>query len=624
VTYLQAQKAYNSSPLGISASSITMLNDSLEPSDSALDNFHYYKPAFFMQDLGNLASPYQLRYFTQPEPMGFQTGWFKPSLYFHTSAFARYYKATIPYTLASYSSGQRPANELDFLQVVRLMHTQNWGPLFNIGVDINANRCNGFSTNASARTGSGMVFAWFHTPNSRYQVLANAVFNSASNNINGGIYSDSIYENTYGLTKEDRGLLTDSSFFKYRGSEYFLKQFYRFGKENVTFKSRIVKRDSMVTDTIRNINAKLQVGHNISFSNEAWSYKDNIKYGSGFYRYYYFDSLHTHDTLHHYKLCNILDADIRLNEKSQIYFAAENRLHWLNNQQQPFMMNEDLAKAVYHQDLFKVDSGLFSGFTASAVYFFFNTYNELSGGDYDMNAKLELGGVKFHSEIKTGVNASSPTLEQVYFPGNHFYWYNNGFHKMKTVFAEMKFRWVPFASELTGYIASINNLKYFTGAPTISVNESGKLNYASLRWRQKIHLFSLTYLHDIIFQYSGNQAALPVPQYLYHGSFMYDEFWFNKALHIQFGISLDYFSKYYAPGFMPSLNVFYSQMEKQIGNYPQFDAFLNMQIQRVRLFFMSEHFNQDLPGFSTAGYSSLHYPLARRAFRFGISWSFYN
>ena len=32
--------------------------------------------------------------------------------------------------------------------------------------------------------------------------------------------------------------------------------------------------------------------------------------------------------------------------------------------------------------------------------------------------------------------------------------------------------------------------------------------------------------------------------------------------------------------YMPSLTTFYRQSEKQLGNYPYFDAFLNVQLKR--------------------------------------------
>jgi hypothetical protein len=621
---LHAQRAYNSSPLSISANDITLLADSMQPADSALENFQFYRPSFFMQDLGNVASPYRLRYIEKPDATGFNTGWFRPDLYFHHARQARYYKAILPYTLAGYTSGQRPSNGLDFLQIVSLMHTQNWGKLFNIGVDIDAFRCNGFSTNAEARTGSGQLFAWFHTPNFRYQVLGNAVFNSASNNINGGIFSDSIYENTSGLTKEDRGLLSDSSFYKYRGREYFLKQFYRFGKETVSTQTHAVKRDSLRIDTIRNIETRFQLSHEILFTNDAWSYTDNVKPSAGFYKNYYFDSLHTHDTLHQRKLSNLVEVTIRPLSQAMISVGFENRLHWINNQGQSFIMNEDLARAAYRQQVFRKDSGLYSFINANAVYYLFNTYHEFSSGDYNINARLDLNGRRFVSWLGAGANAQSPLLREIYFPGNHFYWYNASLSKEQTDFMEATLKWLPFHSELTAYIASINHRKYFDNAPDLALQESGTFTYSSIRWRQKLRFHSITWLHDLYLQRSGDQSALPVPEVLFHGTLMYDEQWFNKALHIQFGVSMDYFSKYYAPAFMPSLNVFYTQHERKIGEYPQFDAFLNMQIQRVRLFFLSEHFNQDMPGISSAAYSTLHYPLARRSFRFGISWSFYD
>ena len=76
--------------------------------------------------------------------------------------------------------------------------------------------------------------------------------------------------------------------------------------------------------------------------------------------------------------------------------------------------------------------------------------------------------------------------------------------------------------------------------------------------------------------------------------------------------------------FMPSVNLFYVQRQKEVGNFPQLDAFLNIQIQRVRIFVLFEHLNQNVLGFTTATYITPHYPVMNRALRFGVTWSFYN
>jgi len=88
------------------------------------------------------------------------------------------------------------------------------------------------------------------------------------------------------------------------------------------------------------------------------------------------------------------------------------------------------------------------------------------------------------------------------------------------------------------------------------------------------------------------------------------------------GFDLFFNTKYYADAYMPSLASFHRQNEKQLGNYPYFDAFLNIQLKRFRFFLKVEHLNA---GWIDKNYFSvLHYPRNGRDLKFGLSWTFYD
>ncbi len=611
-----AQKM-NASPLSITEESISMLTDSLQWTDSTLTDFQTYQPLLFAQDLGNYNSPYRFMYLKQPSNIGFNTGWFTPTNYFYDLEHATYYKAKVPYTYASYASGQRPSNSLDILQQVKLLHTQNWGPLFNIGVRMVNNRCNGFSTNAQARTSSGNIFMWFHSPNNKYQMVGNTIFSSASNQLNGGIINDSSYENSSGVSREIAGLLADSSLFRYKSRQYNIRHFYRFGHESIRLVSRAVRRDSIVTDTIKNIEANLQLGHSITYTREAWVYQDNIKYSEKYYRNYYFDSLRTKDTLHQNTVSNIIDLTYKSKKLGLIYAAYENKLHWIYSLSSTNLMNESILRGSI-QDTFK--NRLFLKLKSS--YCLFNNFDLLSQGDHltEMMAHLNLKSFKVKATALFAMQ--SPTLLQVYFPGNHFYWYTPDLAKTKTTTGTIEITSTSNKSSVQFTSSQITNYTYFDSS--ISPLQARTLRYSAVQWKEDLKVGVLHYLHQAILQQSTNEYAMPIPKILLKATLMYDDEWFKKALRIQIGVTANYFSQYYAPAFMPSVNLFYSQSYKKIGNYPQLDAFVNLQIQRVRIFVTMEHANQGMQGFTTATYITPHYPIPNRAFRFGVSWSFYN
>jgi hypothetical protein len=94
-----------------------------------------------------------------------------------------------------------------------------------------------------------------------------------------------------------------------------------------------------------------------------------------------------------------------------------------------------------------------------------------------------------------------------------------------------------------------------------------------------------------------------------------------KVLYTQFGIDTRYNSAFYADAYDPATTRFYLQNEQKIGNYPYVDLHANLKLKRTRFFFLLMN--------STASlldnyYVAPDYPLYKRTFRFGVSWSFYD
>jgi hypothetical protein len=67
---------------------------------------------------------------------------------------------------------------------------------------------------------------------------------------------------------------------------------------------------------------------------------------------------------------------------------------------------------------------------------------------------------------------------------------------------------------------------------------------------------------------------------------------------------------------------FFVQNEKEIGNHPNFDFFINAKIQRTRIYIKAEHFNSALSGNNF--YSSPNNPSRDFTIRFGLVWNFFN
>jgi hypothetical protein len=130
----------------------------------------------------------------------------------------------------------------------------------------------------------------------------------------------------------------------------------------------------------------------------------------------------------------------------------------------------------------------------------------------------------------------------------------------------------------------------------------------------------------LVYQKTDNEIILGLPKIAFYNS-TYLKHMFNfratgGKLLTMIGFDLFYNTKYYANAYMPSLTSFYRQTEKKLGNYPYFDAFLNVKLKRLRVYIKFEHLNS---GWIDKNYFSvLHYPRNERNLKFGLSWTFYD
>ena len=90
---------------------------------------------------------------------------------------------------------------------------------------------------------------------------------------------------------------------------------------------------------------------------------------------------------------------------------------------------------------------------------------------------------------------------------------------------------------------------------------------------------------------------------------------------VQTGFTLNYFTKFYANDYNPVIGDFYIQNQKQIGDFPMLDFFINAKIRQTRIYLKAEHFNSAFTG--NDFYSAPSYPYRDFIVRFGIVWNFF-
>ncbi|MFM1753688.1 MAG: hypothetical protein RLZZ236_627 [Bacteroidota bacterium] len=169
-------------------------------------------------------------------------------------------------------------------------------------------------------------------------------------------------------------------------------------------------------------------------------------------------------------------------------------------------------------------------------------------------------------------------------------------------------------------LLSQKNVQTQIVAPT---QYSGTINYLSFKLSKEFKFGKFAFDNTVLYQKVGqDEAVLNVPELVTRNTIYFKDYFFKKALFLQTGLSFNYFTSYYANDYNPVIAEFFVQKEKQIGNYPVLDFFVNAKIQRTRIYFKVEHLNSSLTGNSF--YSAPNNPYRDMTIRFGLTWNFFD
>ncbi|MBP4140497.1 putative porin [Flavobacterium sp. P4023] len=151
----------------------------------------------------------------------------------------------------------------------------------------------------------------------------------------------------------------------------------------------------------------------------------------------------------------------------------------------------------------------------------------------------------------------------------------------------------------------------------------GTINYLSVKASREFKFGKFALDNTILYQkVKQTNEILNVPDIVTRNTIYYTTYMFKKALFLQTGVTLNYFSKYFANDYNPVIGEFFVQTNKQIGNHPNLDFFVNAKVQRTRIYFKLEHFNSSFMG--NDFYASPTNPSRDFTIRFGLIWNFFN
>ena len=235
----------------------------------------------------------------------------------------------------------------------------------------------------------------------------------------------------------------------------------------------------------------------------------------------------------------------------------------------------------------------------------------------------------------------NPTFYYRHFHSRHAWWDNDNLSKIIHSRIQGILNYQKTRTTLRVEIDEIKNYTYFASSYN-TVNDN-RVNHAIVVKQNNglIHLLTASISQDftfgpinwenmIIYQNSSNKTVLPVPALNIYSN-LYLRFKIAHVLRCDFGADVRYFTKYYAPDYVPILGQYAIQTNTdtngndnriEIGNYPVANVYANFHLKHTRFFIMLSHFNA---GTGRKNYFfTPHYPLNQSILRFGLSWNFFN
>lgn len=579
----------------------------LHPGDTILFGVQRYDPLFhpdhFSASLGNIGQNYRLLI---PDfvsgSSGFDYGIHSADRYLFKNDSVRYYRVLKDYSLLEYCQGAK--KEVFFHTV----YSRNFFKGLNIGFDFRVMNAPGAYLRQKTNHINFYVTAHYFTRNKRYGVIANYLVNRLKNYQNGGIASDSLFEQNLESNRQIIPVNLNNALNRIRETGIFMKHYFN------------LSRHKAAPDDSSHYFELGRLAYSFEYNRQIQNYLDDIS-DSLFYPEIYLDSLETRDSL----TVKVIRNELTWTNPS-FDAAGKARVIQLaaHLRQQYTEFSDHAGKKFFIQYI-------------PAAEFFFTPYEGLrleARGDYvfgdynegdrflDVRVRFTLGKKdrNIGELIAKGVYAArKPGLFYSYYSGNNFRWDTSW--QQQTVFGGGGSYRYKDKLEAGVTLSRINHFVYLNES-ALPWQHNSEFGYFNAYLQGRLDLWRLTLRGKMVYQTVQGTDVLRLPTFLADADLYLTQPLFHGAAIFQPGIHFLYNTAYYSDQYMPATRSFYLQRAEETGNYPYLDVYINVKIQRLRAFVMYKHINAGISG--RRYYDVPGYPTPDAAFHFGFSWRFFD
>ncbi len=538
--------------------------------------------------------------------------------YFTTPDNIYFYNTRSPYTRFTYSGNPFSNQQFEELNLEAL-HTQNITPEWNAGIRYNRLGGNGLLANEATDNRTFSLFTSYS--GRRYFAQAGYIYNGSKNNQNGGVTKDSYILDT---TMDVRTIPVNLANAKeiINTNTFFLIQSYGVP---LNFLHKKSVADSLGTGE----GSIVYFGNSLEYTNTKRIYKDNItdSTGSAYYNNIFnIDPSVSNDSIH----TTLFDARLFMSLQP---FAPDfiiskitggigyrylsnycfNKSYYLrpisNNTQNNFFLYAD-AQGNFKQ---------YFAWSAFARYYFVG-YNQ-NDLFFNANASLSFFPLKhgIHLWGSFTIENRTPDYFLQHYYSNHLQWENN-FDKTIETKIEAGIR-IPDWQLNIAVGNSLLKSPIFFNTSSVPQQSDEIVNILAISIEKNFKAWLMHFDNRVLIQHSSAQDIIPLPTFALNSAIYLEVEAVKNVLTAQIGGDIYYNTKYYAYAYNPAAGAFHVQNNREIGNCPGIDAFLNLKWKRATIFVKLVNAAQGWP--DSDYFSALHYIKPQRVLKFGISWPFY-
>ncbi|MFD0837244.1 putative porin [Mariniflexile aquimaris] len=516
----------------------------------------------------------------------------------------KYYRVPTPLTELYFKTAFEQGQQTD------AFFTVNTSPQFNFSIAYKGLRSLGKYQHILTSSGNFRFTSNYQSKNNRYAARWHIVTQDLLNQENGGLQDDNVAYFESGEPEFiDRSILEvnfENAESVLKGKRVYLDHTYNI----------IKKGDSLSKN-------KLSIGHIMNFEDKYFQY-DQTTANSLFGQANVTSGVKDRTTLEYFY--NQLQLNYSNNILGSVQFNVSNS-NYNYGYDKVAVINGNTITNRLKGDIFS------AGGAYRKQYKGFELNGELGiniSGQFEGNFLKATATFNLNDEIAASAtlnhSSKAPNYNALLYQSNYeSYIWQNSFNNTETQQLAFQLKYKSLAN-ITVDLNTINDYVYFKEDETsLQVNafqNNNTITYLRAKLENEIKFGKFALNNTILYQnVQDDNSVLNVPELTTRNTLYFSSHMFKKAMYLQTGVTLNYFTKYYMNAYNPVLAEFYVQTDREYGDFPRLDFFINAKIRQTRLYLKAEHFNSSFTGYNY--YSAPNYPYRDFVVRFGLVWNFF-